>query len=410
MFKIGIFGCGGRIISLLNNEMFKVLSDKNIGLNEFSIVAIYDPNFYQVVNTLDNNYANFKKMIENTKIYTGVEDEEKVYMENEFDVSIIASRNDKHYPSLILANKYNKNIFCEKPVATTIEQINELLQSFKSRNTDLFFQTGLVLRYTNICTESKKYLSQIGELNSVEGCEFLDIGHGGQIIMKNWRRLKSISGGLGLEKCVHDYDLIFHFVESVFDVPIDNVIVSSHAQNTFWIKSRRDEIWNQIESTKELSHAYHKWDNRTFQRIVNDPFECDNLADLIPDQQQVLFKICTEQKEIPINFNISIGAFRSKTERCYHFSGTKGDCVIDIINLKILLTLHEEEPVIVHFENNDSTYGSHAGGDYYVIQTLINLMSGDKNEVVTFNESIRSTVIGCLAEKSIDSGEQIYLA
>jgi predicted dehydrogenase len=390
--------------------MVKVLLDNHVDINEFKIVAIYDPNFYQVLATLGDEFSNFKKMITCSKIYTGSEDEEKVYLENDFNVSIVASRNDKHYPSLILANKYNKNIFCEKPVANTIEQIEELLQSFKERDTNLFFQTGLVLRYTNICLESKKYLSQIGELNSVEGCEFLDIGHGGQIIMKNWRRFKSISGGLGLEKCVHDYDLIFHFVESVFGIPIDNVRVSSQAQNTFWIESRRDEIMSRIESTKELSHTYHKWDNRTFQRVVDDPFECDDLSDLIPDQQQVLFKICTESKEIPINFNISIGAFRSKTERVYHFCGTKGECVIDIANLKILLTLHGEDPVIIHLGNNDSSYGSHAGGDYYVVQTLINLMSGDKNEVVTFNEAIRSTVIGCLAEKSIECGEQVYLA
>jgi hypothetical protein len=132
--------------------------------------------------------------------------------------------------------------------------------------------------------------------------------------MKNWRRLKSLSDGLGLEKCVHDYDLIFHLIESVFNIPINHVLVQSQAQNTFWVENRRDEVMNRIGSEKSLSDSYYRWDKRIFQRIVDDPFEYT--PDLIPDQQQVLFKVCnstvTKSIEIPINFDISIGSFRSK--------------------------------------------------------------------------------------------------
>ena len=409
MFRVAIFGCGGRIISLINNEISNELHSK------FKIVAIYDTNFNQVMNQLDDTYMNFKKIIadSNTKIYTENDDtgEEKVYTENDFDVSIIASRNDKHYKSLILANKYDKHIFCEKPITHTIEQINSLLDAFKTRKDNLFFQTGLVLRYSQICHESKKYLSQIGQLIKVDGCELLNIGHGGQIIMKNWRRHKSTSGGLGLEKCVHDYDMIFHFIESVFGIAINYVRVQSVAENTFWIPSRKDEIMDKIESDPELYDSYHRWDNRTFQRVVDDPFE--ESTDLIPDQQHVLFMVGKDAK-IPVNFEISTGSFRTKTERWYDFYGTKGHCHINMIDLEITLELYKEGTLEVTSSQmillkNEASADSHAGGDYYVMQTLINLMSNSKiDEIVTFDEAIRSTIIGCLAEKSINEGEQIY--
>lgn len=416
MFRVSIFGCGGRIISLINDDLCKVLADNGINQDEFLIVAIYDPNFLQLVATI--NDANFLKLSANSKIYT--ENEEQVYIENEFDVSIIASRNDQHYCSLILANKYNKNIFCEKPVVNSIEQVELLLEAFKDRNPNLFFQIGLTLRYSTICEVAKQYLCQIGDLKIVEGCELVNIGHGGQIIMKNWRRQKSISGGLGLEKCVHDYDLIFHLIESVFGIPINHVKTTSKAQNTFWIESLRDEIMGLIESDKELRHAYHKWDNRTFQRIVDDPFDNTCGTDLIPDQQQVLFKVCTETQEIPINFDISIGSFRTKTERWYKFYGDRGECLIDIINLNIVLSLIDLDTGLISELNislNDSSNvatNSHAGGDYHVMRTLVDLMKSYLNErpydcVVEFSEAIRSTVIGCLAEKSIEFGEQVYL-
>jgi predicted dehydrogenase len=404
MFKVSIFGCGGRIISLLNNDLTKVLSDQKIDINQFKIVAIYDPKIHQVINGLTDVSDVFKSMITDTKLYT--ESEEAVYTENEFDVSIIGSRNDAHFNSIIMANKYNKNIFCEKPIVNSIDQIKALVENFKSRQSNLFFQTGLTLRYSNICTESKKYLKQIGELRSVNGCELLDIGHGGQIIMQNWRRYKSISGGLGIEKCVHDYDLIFHFIETVFKIPINNIRIKSEAQNTFWIPSRKDEIIEKIKSNADLSKAYHRWDSRNFQRITSDPFEYSE--DLIPDQQQVYFNVNTGFKTIPIVFDISTGAFRPKTIRVYEFLGSDGNCTIDMVNLKILLELNGQKPISIQLETDNSVNKSHAGGDYYVMKTLINLMLGDNNEVVTFNESVRSTMIGLLAEHSIDHGEQLY--
>ena len=405
MYKVSIFGCGGRIISLINNDLVTVLSDSNININEFKIVAIYDPKIHQVISGLSDESSVFKSMITNTKLYT--ESEEAVYSENDFDVSIIGSRNDAHFNSIIIANKYNKSIFCEKPIVNSIDQIKALLDNFKSRKSDLFFQTGLTLRYSNICSISKKYLKQIGELVSVNGCELLDIGHGGQIIMQNWRRYKSISGGLGLEKCVHDYDLIFHFIESVFKIPITNIEIKSEAQNTFWIPSRKEEIVNNIESDNALSKAYHRWNSRNFQRITSDPFEYSD--DMIPDQQQVYFKINTGFKIIPITFDISTGAFRPKTIRIYNFYGSLGNCIIDMVNLKISLELNNQLPIIIQLETDNSINKSHAGGDYYVMKTLINLMSGDKNEVVTFAESVRSTYIGCLAEQSINYGKQLYV-
>jgi predicted dehydrogenase len=224
--------------------------------------------------------------------------------------------------------------------------------------------------------------------------------------MQNWRRYKSISGGLGIEKCVHDYDLIFHFIESVFKIPINNIRIKSEARNTFWIPNRKDEIMEKIKSDADLSKAYHRWDSRNYQRITSDPFEYS--VDLIPDQQKVYFNINTGFKTIPIVFDISTGAFRSKTIREYEFLGSDGTCTIDMVNLKILLELNDQSPITVQLESDNSANKSHAGGDYYVMKTLINLMSGDKNEVVTFNESVRSTMIGLLAEHSINHDEQLY--
>jgi hypothetical protein len=93
------------------------------------------------------------------------------------------------------------------------------------------------------------------------------------------------------------------------------------------------------------------------------------------------------------------------------------------MNLKIVLTLNQsdlvnstnsvklQDPVTISLNNTDNSgNSSHTGDDYYVIQTLIDLMmSNHKNEVVTFNEAMRATVIGCMTEISIKDGEQVYI-
>jgi predicted dehydrogenase len=396
--KIVLFGCGGRIIWLFNNVLPKILLERNVDLK---IVAIIDDNIHKVIQ--DCNASQFKDMLKDTVLYDDETKEEDIYQKHEFDLSVICSRNDKHYKSLILANKYNKNIFCEKPIVHRLDQVNSILKEFKDRDTkNLFFQTGLVLRYSTICTTAKQYLPLIGDLQKVNGCELLDIGHGGQIIMKNWRRYKSISGGLGIEKCVHDYDMILHFIDSVFKIPLNNIDVLSTAKNDFWIPERKEEIMAKINSDKALNHSYYKWDNRLFQRETDDSFTPH--PDLIPDQQHVTFKIKNGESVIPVEFDISTGSFRTKTERWYEFIGTNGSVKIDMVNLAITINVKDRVDTI----NLVNLMDGHAGGDYYLLNTMVDLLTKtNKNEVVTFEEAMRSTIIGCLSEQSVNTCLQV---
>jgi predicted dehydrogenase len=244
VFKIAIFGCGGRITYLLNVYLSKILEKRGYSVNDINIVAIYDKNYKEVKEAYekskDMDMKNFMKMLENSKTKIYLDQEEDVYKENDFDVVMIGSKNNEHYNSLVLANKYNKHIFCEKPLVSKLEDVISIKKIFEQRIKDdkLFFQTGLCMRYTKICEDTTKNLSKIGKLQKIYGCEKLNVGHAGQSFMQCWRGLRSIAGGLGVEKCVHDYDILLHFIEKGCKEKISKVKVQSTGERKFWLPER----------------------------------------------------------------------------------------------------------------------------------------------------------------------------
>lgn len=91
-----------------------------------------------------------------------------------------------------------------------------------------------------------------------------------------------------------------------------------------------------------------------------------------------------------------------------------------MVKLTITLLLRDQDPQYIELLEKDTYSDSHAGGDYFVMKHLIDLMMGlhsqpqppgsriNMTEIIPFNESIRSTIIGCMAENSIVFGTQLY--
>lgn len=81
--------------------------------------------------------------------------------------------------------------------------------------------------------------------------------------MKSWRRYKNISGGMVVEKVVHDFDLCFYFLMTVFNIKIDNIEIESQSSKNFWISENENNIMNIIQNNQDINKIYHKWDTNT---------------------------------------------------------------------------------------------------------------------------------------------------
>jgi predicted dehydrogenase len=117
----------------------------------------------------------------------------------------ITSPNDCHYDDVLAVIESGKNIFCEKPLATTMEDTIGIVQAVQRAGRIL--QVGLVYRYSLLFRRMAQIIQEgcIGEPRMVWCHEFrvpFPVGRD-----REWRYSQSRSGGTLVEKNCHHFDL-----------------------------------------------------------------------------------------------------------------------------------------------------------------------------------------------------------
>ena len=127
---------------------------------------------------------------------------------------MVGTWNRHHAAPAIAALNAGKNVFCEKPLATTLEDCVAVQKAV--RRSEGIFAFGLVFRYSPHFQRIHQMLTEgrVGELISFEFNETLRPGHGGYIF-GNWRRRTEVAGSHILEKCCHDLDVANWLVGSI---------------------------------------------------------------------------------------------------------------------------------------------------------------------------------------------------
>jgi predicted dehydrogenase len=125
----------------------------------------------------------------------------------------IGSPNRHHRAHAIAALEAGKHVFCEKPLATTLDDCLAIREAW--RRSGRHFILGFTLRFSPHYRSIRELLDNgvIGQLISMEFNETLDWNHGGRI-HRDWRRWRSEAGTHLLEKCCHDLDLVNWFTGS----------------------------------------------------------------------------------------------------------------------------------------------------------------------------------------------------
>lgn len=123
---------------------------------------------------------------------------------DEIDAIIVASPNYLHKDPVITAAKYKKHIFCEKPIALSYSDCNEMVNAAKENG--VIFMAGHIMNFMNGVRTAKKYINDgaIGELLFCHSCR-----NGWEEPQETvtWKKIRSKSGG-HLYHHIHELDLI----------------------------------------------------------------------------------------------------------------------------------------------------------------------------------------------------------
>ncbi|TVQ23722.1 MAG: gfo/Idh/MocA family oxidoreductase [Spirochaetaceae bacterium] len=186
---IGVIGCGGMGMAIVSRVLAR---DKR-----FEVTAVYDPDERSVARALG-------EISTHPDVCT---DHRAVVDRPDVNLVMIASWNRFHADQTVDAFHAGKHVFCQKPMATTIEDCARMQRAW--RESGAKFTLGFTLRYAPHYRKIQQLVASgaIGDLISLEFNETIDFNHGGYI-MGDWRRLRENAGTHLLEKCCHDIDLI----------------------------------------------------------------------------------------------------------------------------------------------------------------------------------------------------------
>ncbi len=434
VLKVAVLGLGGRAQDLL----LQCLKLKNQVHKEIEVVAVCDDfaqnslEFYIHKLSKEQNplAGEYQTMMSHASFYP---DNAQGLMElferhPNLDKVMIASANYRHFTHLnaALDNSFCKSLFIEKPIFRSLEEFT----AFKGNTEETTIHVGLTLRYapmTKIVAQKLgEYRLQLGRLRKVQSWEHVNFSHAFSIILMNWRRYQSLSGGLLLEKSVHDLDLALFFMQAAGVNP-KSLEIKTTASHEFFKKSRKKEIADRLLQDRALREKAESWDAVPWQRVIQFAYDTSGSihwpltldaffqefpdnddfshSDLIPDRQKLTAKIeTTEGDFIDFELDVKLGEFTLKTERGTHFTFEHGEVIVDIEQSKLRINLGAASALEFDLYADGQ---SHAGGDVYVAHTFLGTLPQGQHIAVFNDPAVQlSTVMGVVSEHQALRGIQ----
>ncbi|GIT78801.1 oxidoreductase [Leifsonia sp. LS1] len=122
------------------------------------------------------------------------------------DAVMVLTPDDRHAEVAVPALEAGVAVFCEKPLAISIDDCDRILEAAHRTGSRLY--VGHNMRHMPVITLMRRLIDEgrIGEVKAVWCRHF--VGNGGDFYFKDWHADRSKSVGLLLQKGAHDIDVI----------------------------------------------------------------------------------------------------------------------------------------------------------------------------------------------------------
>lgn len=367
MVGVGIIGCGKRASGIAKRVID--ISDQT------KVVAVCDPNERSVKDCREHLNVDFS-------VY---DDYNELLRDEAVKWVIIGSWNSLHREHAVAALEAGKDVFCEKPLATTLEDCVAIRDAW--RKSGRAFIIGFTLRYSAHYEKIKELIDagEIGYLISMEFNETLDFNHGGYI-MSDWRRLTANAGTHLLEKCCHDVDLVNWIVGS------DAARVASFGGVNFF-KPENEGFIKKLGKNEAGRDAYRTWGSY----VDENPFTSDK--DVIDNQVAIIEYANGVRSTFHTNCNAGI------RERRMYICGSEGAIRSDVITGEIELRKIGFDTEIQRVDTGAK--GGHGGGDNYLAERLVDSMLNGAPPVTTVEDGLKSAITCFGIDQAMESGTVI---
>lgn len=402
-FTVAIIGVGGRG-GYAYGSLLMQLPEK------FEIVALCDCKREKL------DYFSEKFHVASEQLFL---DEDTFFEEKRADVLVIATQDKDHVRHATKAFELGYDVLLEKPITDDKREMQDLLALQK--------QTGCkalvchVLRYAPAFMKAAQLIKEgrIGRLVSINAIEQVGYFHQAQAYVRGYWRKAENSTPMILAKCCHDLDLIqfyansrcesvssigdlTHFTKENMPDGAAERCLDCKYQNTCpysaktqyldnWLRDRTDTYPYNVPChapiTEEKMRAALQ--NTIYGKCI---YACDN--DVVDHQLTQMYFANG------VKATLTMTAFTRHCGRRMEFFGTKGQITLDEVRDFIRIGVFgkaEEELKISELLQKESLHG---GGDYGLINSLYDILTGENAEETSLERSAESHFIGIAAEFS----------
>ncbi|MDQ0894210.1 Gfo/Idh/MocA family protein [Agromyces ramosus] len=133
------------------------------------------------------------------------------------DAVMVLTPDHQHAPVAIAALDAGVPVFCEKPLAVTIDDADAILETARRTGTRLY--VGHNMRHMPMVVLMRRLIleGRIGEVKAVWCRHF--VGNGGDYYFKDWHAERAKTTGLLLQKGAHDLDVI-HWLAGAYSTEV----------------------------------------------------------------------------------------------------------------------------------------------------------------------------------------------
>lgn len=413
-YTVAILGTGGR--GYAYGSLIKERPD------EFEVVALCDRK---------------AKQLEKENMLFGLPDDAMFLTDTEFfkekraDILIIATFDRYHTEQCIKAMKLGYDVLLEKPVSNNTEEIYELLKVQKE--TGCKVAVCHVLRYAPAFVKVSQLLKKgvVGRVVAIDAMERVVYWHQAQAYV----RLQSVHNDETFEtilaKCCHDLDYIQHYAGSKcksvsslggFDFFLPKNAPKGATKRCLDCPHKETCLFSAkkvyIDRWHELGEPEFIW---PFNKVTLDyPTTEENLYKGLETSE---FGVCVyhsgvesnpgvvDHQQVQMNFENGVDAtlkmqFCAEPGRRVNIFGTHGEIVLDELYDTLEIKPFGKAKQVIKISDITSKDAGfvHGGGDAGLINDLYAIVSGEKTDYTSLEESVESHLIGIKAEESRLSG------
>lgn len=329
------------------------------------------------------------------------------------DGVIVASPNFCHAEHAIAVFGHGLPLLLEKPIAISLDQLAGIWAASRSANHSCVI--GFTLRYTPFYRKVRSLIQDgaLGQIQTVHAEELMSDRLTSLYSRGKWRPDLAYSGGLLLEKCCHDLDILAFLTGSKIGS------VHSFARRSFLnpIPEAADNC-GECRLEPDCRFAYRRILSSFQKHQLGDHFDrlasqdtdmrCVYKSGLgYPDHQTLNL---TMQNGILATFAVSMA--QPRNERTISIQGTEGRLYGEfergVITLVKRVGPNDEEREEIHIQHDGS---GHGGGDTHLVRDFVALMNGDRGVVrASLRDAIEASAVCLAADRSVLEGRTVSLA